>query len=143
MFWRTSILMLFLLPSSPLPASERPGHVAPTVGSVTLPDPTSPDEVFSQMQYSFRSDRAKGQHLRFQFNFSEPQGGKWWIEINDGNWTLGKGAISHPDTTFTCTGADWVRLSNGTLGGFQAVLTGRLHVGGNQFAAHKLDEIFP
>jgi len=95
------------------------------------------------MQHSFRSDRARGQHLRYQFNFSDPQGGKWWIEIKDGVYTLGKGTIQWPDVTFTCTGADWVRLSVGTLGGFQAVFTGRLHVIGNQFMAHKLDEIFP
>jgi putative sterol carrier protein len=95
------------------------------------------------MRHSFRPDRAKGQHLRFQFNFGDPQGGRWWIEINDGAYTIGKGTIIRPDVTFSCTGADWVRLSNGTLAGFQAFITGRLHVSGNQFAAHKLDAIFP
>jgi putative sterol carrier protein len=121
-------------------ASSRPGHA----GTADYePDPTSPDEVFAQMEHSFRSDRARGQHLRYQFDFSDPQGGKWWIEIKDGAYTMGKGTIDHPDVTFSCTGADWVRLSVGTLGGFQAVFTGRLHVTGNQFTAHKLDEIFP
>ncbi len=81
--------------------------------------------------------------MRFQFNFNDPQGGKYWIQINDGTYTMGKGAIDRPDVTFICTGADWVRLSVGTLSGLKAVLTGRLHVNGNQFAAHKLDEIFP
>ena len=107
------------------------------------PAVSSPDEVFAQMQHTFRSDRARGQHLRYQFNFSDPQGGKWWIEINSGTYTMGKGVIQHPDVTFACTGADWVRLSNGTLNGFSAFLTGRLKVNGNQFTAHKLDEIFP
>jgi putative sterol carrier protein len=107
------------------------------------PDPTSPDEVFAQMEHSFRSDRARGQHLRYQFNFGDPQGCKWWIQIDDGTYSMGKGTIQHPDVTFSCTGADWVRLSIGTLGGLQAFFTGRLHVNGNQFTAHKLDEIFP
>jgi len=118
-------------------------HDAPEASGPVEPDPTSPDEVFAQMQHSFRADRAKGQHLRFQFNFSEPQGGKWWIEVKDGTCAMGKGTVDRPDVTFTCTGADWVRLSNGALGGFQAVVTGRLHVSGNQFTAHKLDTIFP
>jgi putative sterol carrier protein len=135
--------MLLVLPWLPLRAATRGEHPAPSPATAILPDPTSPDEVFDQMKYSFRSDRAKGQHLRFQFNFSDPQGGKWWITINDGAWVLGKGTIPRPDVTFTCTGADWVRLSNGTLGGFQAVLSGRLHVAGNQFDARKLDDIFP
>jgi putative sterol carrier protein len=95
------------------------------------------------MQQSFRSDRARGQHLRYQFNFSNPQGGKYWIQISDGAYTMGKGAIDHPDVTFYCTGSDWVQLSNGTLHGFQAFFTGRLKISGNQITAHRLDEIFP
>ena len=104
---------------------------------------TSPDEVFAQMQRSFRADRARGQHLRFQFNFNDPQGGKWWIEVNDGAYTMGKGVVNRPNVTISCTGADWVRLSNGTLSGVGAFMTGRLRVSGNHFQAHKLDEIFP
>jgi len=137
------LLPLLLLPALPSLAS-RPAHPSPSPDSAPYePDPTSPDEVFTQMGHSFRPDRARGQHLRFQFTFTDPQGGKWWIDIEDGAYTMGKGMIQHPDVTFNCTGADWVRLSNGTLGGFQAFFTGRLRVTGNQFTAHKLDEIFP
>jgi putative sterol carrier protein len=139
------ILYSLLLLMMPLPLrASRPDHGTPTAGGADYErDPTSPDEVFAQMQHSFRSDRARGQHLRYQFNFGDPQGGQWWIEINDGAYTMGKGTIQHPDVTFSCTGADWVRLSIGSLGGLQAVFTGRLKVSGNQFTAHKLDEIFP
>jgi 3-hydroxyacyl-CoA dehydrogenase/3a,7a,12a-trihydroxy-5b-cholest-24-enoyl-CoA hydratase len=107
------------------------------------PGPTSPEEVFAQMRHSFRSDRARGQHIRYQFNFSDPQGGKWWIEINDGAYTMGQGTVAQPDVTFACTGADWVRLSVGTLSGFRAFMNGRLRVNGNHIQAHKLDELFP
>jgi putative sterol carrier protein len=128
-----------LLPILPLDAAH-PDHPTDTA---TAPAANSPDDVFAQMQRSFRSDRARGQHLRYQFNFDNPQAGKWWIIINDGAYTMGKGTIPKPDVTFSCTGADWVQLSNGTLGGFKAFFSGRLRVNGNQFTAHKLDEIFP
>jgi len=141
MAWR--IFLLLLLSLLPLEASARGPHPAQADGSVYEPDSTSPEEVFAQMRHSFRADRARGQHLRYQFNLREPQGGKWWVEIEDGACTMGKGDIAHPDVTFSCTGADWVRLSNGTLSGFQAFITGRLHVAGSRFTAHKLDEIFP
>jgi putative sterol carrier protein len=144
MRWRLLFPLFLLLLLLPLRASEA-GHTSakPAGAASADPDPTSPDEVFARMQHSFRSDRARGQHLRYQFNFGDPQGGKWWIEINDGAYTMGKGVIQRPDVTFACTGADWVRLSNGTLGGIQAFFTGRLRVIGNQFTAHKLDELFP
>ena len=138
--WRVLIPLLLLLPSLSLRAASRDVHAAPSRADT---DPTSPDEVFAQMRRSFRADRARGQHLRYQFNFGDPQGGKWWIEIKDNVCTMGKGTITHPDVTFASSGADWVRLSNGTLNGFQAFLTGRLHVSGSQFTAHKLDAIFP
>ena len=139
---RCILFFLFLLlPCLPVRAAGRATQ-APAAAEIQQ-NPTSPDEVFAQMQHTFRSDRARGQHLRYQFNFGDPKGGKWWIEVNDGAYTMGKGTIQRPDVTLACTGADWVRLANGSLGGFQAFFTGRLRVSGNQFIAHKLDEIFP
>jgi putative sterol carrier protein len=140
---RVLFALLLLIPALELRGAHT-AHSSPAPAddwSAVLP--TSPTEVFTRMQHTFRSDRARGQHLRYQFNFGDPQGGQWWIEIHDGAYSMGKGKIQRPDVTFACTGADWVRLSNGTLGGIKAYLTGRLHVSGNQFTAHKLDEIFP
>jgi putative sterol carrier protein len=134
------LFFVFLLVAPPGLLASHSGHSTPGDNE---PDPRSPDEVFAQMEHSFRSDRARGQHLRYQFNLGDPQGGKWWIRIDDGAYSMGKGTIDYPDVIFSCSGADWVRLSIGTLGGVQAFFTGRLHVSGNQFTAHKLDEIFP
>jgi putative sterol carrier protein len=135
------LVPLLMLPVLPLEAA-RPDTAYPAT-SYSESNPKSPDDVFAQMQHSFRSDRARGQHIRYQFNFSDPHGGKWWLIVNDGTYTMGKGTIPKADVTFACTGDDWVRLSVGSLGGFQAFFTGRLRVSGNQFTAHKLDEMFP
>jgi len=141
---RFVIPVLLLLSLQPLLATANAVRTSPPSSAASSqPDSTSPDEVFARMRLGFRADRARGQHLRYQFNFGNPQGGNWWIEIKDGACLIGKGTIQRPDATLACTGADWVRLSNGTLGGLQAFFTGRLHVSGNQFAAHKLDQIFP
>jgi putative sterol carrier protein len=137
---RILLFPLMLLPILPVKAA-RPEH--PAEATAASPVAATPDDVFAQMQRTFRSDRARGLHLRYQFNFDNPQGGKYWVVINDGACTMGKGTIPKADVTFSCTGADWVQLSNGTLGGFQAFFTGRLRVNGNQFTAHRLDEIFP
>jgi putative sterol carrier protein len=103
----------------------------------------TPDQVFEGMRKSFQPEKAKGVHIRYQFRFKAPQAGDWWIIVNDGAFTMGKGAIERADVTFACTGSDWVELSNGTLGGIRAYLTGRLHVTGSQSLARKLDEMFP
>jgi putative sterol carrier protein len=103
----------------------------------------APQKVFDDMRESFRPDRAKHVHARYQFDLSGPQGGEWWIEIKDGKFTMGRGLIENPNVTFIASDKDWVALSNGTLSGTWATLTGRLKVRGNQWLARKLGEMCP
>ncbi len=117
--------------------------VVVVAAGATDPQSTTPAQVFHDMRGAFRPDRAKGVHLRYQFDLSGPQGGQWWIEVNDGKFKIGQGRIEQPDVVFLASDKDWVALSNGTLSGTWAMLTGRLKVHGNQWNARKLDEMFP
>jgi putative sterol carrier protein len=105
-------------------------------------DNALPQQVFDGMRQNFAANRAHGVHLRYQFELSGPNGGLWWIEVNDGKCKFGRGRIHNPGVTFIATDRDWVALSNGTLPGFWAYLTGRLKIHGDQKAARKLDELF-
>ena len=95
------------------------------------------------MRKSFRADKAKGVHARYQWQLSGPNGGEWWIEVNDGKFQMEKGRIENPDVTLVTSDKDWVALSNGTLGGKWAFFTGRLKIRGSHNVARKLDEMFP
>ena len=107
------------------------------------PANATPQDVFDGMQQSFQAQKAKGVHLKYQWQLSGPKGGEWWIEVNDSKYQMGRGRIDKPDVTFVATDKNWVALSNGTLGGTWAFVTGRLKIHGNLNAARKLDEIFP
>lgn len=107
------------------------------------PPNSTPQEVFNGMRQSFQADKAKGVHLRYQWQLSGATGGEWWIEVNDGKFELARGKIDKPDVTFITSDKNWVALSNGTLSGKWAFFTGRLKIHGSQAAARKLDEIFP
>ena len=115
---------------------------APTAVSGGHMDST-PQDVFDSMRGSFQANKAKGVHARYQWDLSGPQGGQWWIDVEDGNYKMGKGKIDNPTVTFTTSDNDWVAMSNGTLKGTWAFMTGRLKVRGPQSVARKLDEIFP
>ena len=104
---------------------------------------STPQEVFDSMHGSFRPAKAKGVPARYQWDLSGPNGGQWWIDVNDGAYKRGKGKIDHPNVTFVATDKDWVAVCNGQLGGTWAYLTGRLKVRGDQGVARKLGEIFP
>ena len=123
--------------------------LAVTIGLGTIvaasnePPSATPQDVFDGMRQSFQVQKAKGVHLKYQWHLSGPKGGEWWIEVNDGKYRMGRGKIDKPDVTFVATDKNWVALSNGTLGGKWAFVTGRLKIYGSQAAASKLDEIFP
>jgi putative sterol carrier protein len=107
------------------------------------PTNATPQDVFDGMRQSFQAGKAKGVHLKYQWQLSGANGGDWWIEVNDGKCEMGRGKIDNPDVTFITSDKNWVALSNGTLGGKWAFFTGRLKIHGSQTAARKLDEIFP
>lgn len=117
--------------------------VGTTLAASNEPANATPQDVFDGMRQSFQAQKAKGVHLKYQWQLSGPKGGEWWIEVNDGKYQMGRGRIDKPDVTFVATDKNWVALSNGTLGGKWAFFTGRLKIHGSQKAARKLDEIFP
>ncbi len=102
-----------------------------------------PQQVFDGMRESFQPDKARGVHLRYQFELTGPQGGDWWIEVNDGKFKMGKGKVANPDVSFLASDKDWVALANGSLSGAWATITGRLKVIGSHALARKLDEMCP
>jgi putative sterol carrier protein len=104
---------------------------------------STPQEVFDAMRGSFEPSKAKGVHARYQWDLSGPDGGQWWIDVEDGKYKMGKGKIANPNVTFIATDKDWVAVSNGQLGGLWAYITGRLKIRGDQAMARKLGEIFP
>jgi len=104
---------------------------------------STPQQVFDSMRGSFQANKAKGVHARYQWDLSGPQGGQWWIDVNDGKYKMGKGRIANPSVTFVARDKDWVAVSNGQLGGTWAYMTGRLKIRGDQGLARKLGQIFP
>jgi putative sterol carrier protein len=104
---------------------------------------STPQQVFDSMRTSFKPDKAKGVHARYQWDLSGPNGGQWWIDVNDGTYKMGKGKIDSPSVTFITSDNDWVAMSNGKLKGTWAYMTGRLKVRGSQAIARKLNEMFP
>ena len=103
---------------------------------------STPQEVFDGMNRGFEADRARGVHARFQFELSGANGGLWWIEVNDGKCKMGRGRVDAPGVTLLASDRDWVALSNGTLPGWWAYITGRLKIRGDQDLARKLGDIF-
>src|SRR6266700_5479599 len=83
-----------------------------SVGNVAAAETSTPQQVFDGMRESFKADKSKGVHARYQWELSGPQGGQWWIDVNDGTYKMGKGKIDNPTVTFITSDKDWVAVSN-------------------------------
>ena len=125
---KIGILLIVLMAAGAAMAAQSNSHV--------------PQDVFDAMRRGFDAERAKGVHARYQFDLSGPNGGLWWIEVDDAKCRMGRGRIQSPGVTFIATDEDWVGLSNGTLHGWWAYLSGRLKIHGDQNLARKLNEMF-
>lgn len=115
---------------------------ATPVAPATHEDST-PQQIFDSMRGSFQSAKAKGVHARYQWDLSGPNGGQWWIDVEDGTYKMGKGTIPNPSVTFIAKDKDWVAICHDQLSGTWAYVSGRLKVHGDQGVARKLGEIFP
>src|SRR6478735_9369933 len=77
--------------------------VAVCIGAaITIADRTesTPQEVFDGMRGSFQAAKAKGVHARYQWDLSGPNGGEWWIDVEDGTYKMGKWIILYPSGAF-------------------------------------------
>lgn len=117
--------------------------VSTAIGVAASNVESTPQDVFDAMRGSFQPAKAKGVHVRYQWDLSGPNGGQWWIEVNDGTYKIGKGQIDHPNVTFRASDKDWVAICHDQLSGTWAYMTGRLKVRGDQGVARKLGEMFP
>ena len=115
---------------------------ATTAASAAHEDST-PQQIFDSMRGSFQPAKAKGVHARYQWDLSGPNGGQWWIDVEDGTYKMGKGTIPNPSVTFIAKDRDWVAICHDQLSGTWAYVTGRLKVRGDQGVARKLGEMFP
>src|SRR5437667_12112325 len=88
-----------------------------TIAASNEPPNATPQEVFDGMRQSFQAQKAKGVHLKYQWQLSGPKGGDWWIEVNDGKYQMARGKIDKTDVTFVATGKSRVARSNRPPGG--------------------------
>jgi len=104
---------------------------------------STPQQALDKREDAFQGDKAKGVHAIYQWELSGPNGGDWWLIVNDGTYTTGRGKIHNPSVTFVASDEDWVAMSNKTLNVPLAYLTGRLKIQGSHRLVKELDKIFP
>jgi putative sterol carrier protein len=104
---------------------------------------TSVNEVFEKMPLVFNAAAAAGANMVFQFNITGSEAGDWYVVIKEGTCQVAKGVHDSPTTTLAMADVDWVAMSNGTLNGMTAFMSGKLKVSGDIMAAQRIPSLFP
>jgi putative sterol carrier protein len=98
--------------------------------------------LFHYMPLIFRSDRAEDMKATYLFNMEGPAGGQWSIQIAQGRADSSDGAPESHDTEVKTKPETWIDLSNGDINPAFAIMTRKVHLGGNAGLAMKLSTLF-
>lgn len=107
-----------------------------------MPSIHSVEQVFEDMEQSFRGDEAQGLDNTYQFRITGDGGGDWHARVEWERCEIGRGRIDSPDVTITISADDWLAIAGGRLNPETAYMTGRLEVEGDLGLATKLQPLF-
>jgi len=101
---------------------------------------TSVAQTIANFQANFNSQAAAGLNYVFQFNVTDEK--TYCLNIQDGTCTSSEGENEDANVTFVTDSATLLALSDGSLDGMQAFMSGKLRIEGDMMLALKLNELF-
>ncbi len=108
----------------------------------TEPGGPSVKTIFEQLPTAFRSDRAAGVAVVFQFLISGSEGGSWYVTIRDDTCKVEEGSHENPTTTIKMADRDFVALIRGELNAMKAFTSGKLRIEGDLMKSQLIEKLF-
>ncbi|MBM4125310.1 MAG: SCP2 sterol-binding domain-containing protein [Nitrospira sp.] len=106
-------------------------------------NPQTVQEFFRALPGHLDAEAAEGVSTVYQFDLSGPQGGQYYLAIQNGACSVTEGVHPAPQVTFAMSGEDCLGVLRGQLDGPSAFLSGRLRVSGDLGLAIQLKALFP
>ena len=105
--------------------------------------PQTVKEFFDVLPGKFDAEAAEGLAAVYQFDLSGPQGGQYYVEIQDGACAVSQGVHPEPHVVFSLSDEDCLQILNGQLDGASVAMAGRLRITGDIGLALHLKALFP
>ncbi|MEE2776325.1 MAG: SCP2 sterol-binding domain-containing protein [Acidobacteriota bacterium] len=99
-------------------------------------------EIFDKMPENIDPSAVEGLDCVIQHDLGGDDGGQYYATIKDGACSVTEGRHDSPTMTLTMQATDFVALSNGSLDGMSAFMSGKLKIGGDMGLAMKLQSLF-
>lgn len=102
----------------------------------------TPAEIFQQLPTYFQPDQAGNLNATYFFDLSGPNGGQYWVKIENGKVATSSGTVPDPTVTFTMADTVFVDVIEGRLNPIMAFMQGQLKFSGDQSVAMRLTSLF-
>ena len=99
-------------------------------------------KVMSKMPENFNSENAAGVDAVIQFHIEGEEAGDWIVVVKEGTCEVNEGVSDSPNLTMTADSHDYLDIVAGNLSGMQAVMKGKLQIGGDMGLAMKFASFF-
>ena len=88
-------------------------------------------EVMESLPGRFRPRMAGNLVAVIQFDFTGEDGGRWWMRIEDGECTVGRGETGEADAVVRMSAAGFVGINDGTVSAPDIFWSGRIDIEGS------------
>ena len=102
----------------------------------------SVQQIFAAMPGRLNPSAASGLDCVIQYDLTGDGACQYHSQIKDGAATVTAGAHPSPSMTITMAAQDFVDMTNGTLDGMSAFMSGKLRIGGDMGLAMRLQSLF-
>jgi len=99
-------------------------------------------EYFDKMPGTYQKEVGAKLNCLYQFDLAGDGGGMFFVQIKNGELTVGEGQKPDPDVTLVAAAKDYVDIAEGRLSEMLALATGRFKIKGNMLLAMKLSKLF-
>lgn len=100
-------------------------------------------DILTQLPEKLDAEAADGVTAIYQFDLSDPGGGRYYLMVDDGTCSVTEGSHPDPHVILAMSGADALGLLSGNLSGQAMAMSGRLSVSGDIGLALQLKALFP
>lgn len=105
--------------------------------------PQTVKDFFDRLPSKLDAEAAEDLTAVYQFDLSGPQGGQYYVQIQDGVCSVQQGTHPEPHVTLSMSGEDCLGVLTGRLPGTAVAMTGRLRISGDIGLAMQLQSLFP
>ena len=105
--------------------------------------PKTVKEFFDLLPSKLNAEASEELTAVYQFDLSGPQGGQYYVQIQDGACHVRQGTHPEPHVTLSMSGEDCIGVLTGRLPGASIAMSGRLRISGDMGLALQLQSLFP